>query len=250
MRSLGVLCARGASKRLPRKHLQPLGGVPLVGWMCRAAAASPLDRVVLTTESEEIAAVARANGVEVPFIRPLRLAEDFAADYDIVVHALDFCEQQEGRAYDAVVMLQPTTPFTLPDDIARCLAKLEADPGIGCCFTARKVTEPPLWMFQEDESGRALPLLGQAISNESAHKQLLKPAWFPSGAAYAVRASAFRSQKKIYATPLAFSQMDLDRSIDIDEAQDLIAAEALATVRGLRPVPLVSRPSANSAHGD
>lgn len=238
MRSLGVLCARGASKRLPRKHLRDLGGIPLVAWMCRAAATSPLDRVVLTTEDAEIAAVAKTNGVEVPFVRPKHLAADYAADFDIVVHALDYCEQQEGRRYDAVVMLQPTTPFTQADDIARCIDKLASDPGLGCCFTARRVTEPPTWMYQEDDAGRAIPLMGDAISNATAHKQLLKAVWFPSGAVYAVRTDAFRAQRKIYATPLAFSIMDSDRSVDIDEEHDLIAAAALARARGFTPTQI------------
>lgn len=242
MRSLGVLCARGSSKRLPRKHLLPLQGVPLVAWMCRAAAASSLSRVVLTTEDAEIAKVAMANGVEVPFVRPSYLAEDYAADADIVGHALDFCERQEGDFYDVVVMLQPTTPLTQPEDIDGCLQVLAANPTIACCFTARRVTEPPQWMFIREESGRAIPLLEGIGNNQSAHQQLLSATWFPSGAAYAVRVSALRVQNKIYATPLALQPVDSERSIDIDEETDLIMAEKIAALRGYSPLPLNNAP--------
>lgn len=238
-----MLCARGASKRLPRKHVRPLLGLPLVAWMCRAAAASRLDRVVMSTDDPEIGAIARANGAEVPFLRAARLAEDFAADHDIVADALDRCEAEEGRAYDAVVMLQPTTPFARPEDIDGCLARLAADPALGCCFTARRATEPAQWMFVEGADGRAAPLLNGITSNEDAHKQTLPPAWLPTGAAYAVHTAAFRAQKKIYATPLAFHAMESERAVDIDEEIDLLLAETLGRTRGFAPLPLSRRPS-------
>lgn len=237
MRSLGVLCARGASKRLPRKHLQPLAGLPLVAWMCRAVAASTLTRSVMTTEDEAIARVAADNGVDVLFRRSAPLAEDFAADYDIVVDALDWVERAEGARYDIVVMLQPTTPFVQPADIEGCVRRLADNPALAMCFTARPVSEPPQWMFVEAANGEAAPLLDATWSNDVAHKQLLARCWLPTGAAYAIRAEAFRAQKKIYCTPHAFHPMDRDRAIDIDEKTDLIVANAVAQAHGLQPWP-------------
>jgi N-acylneuraminate cytidylyltransferase len=247
MRSLGVLCARGASKRLPRKHLLPLAGVPLVAWMCRAAAASRLDRVVMSTEDAAIAEIARANGVEAPFIRPAHLAEDFATDCDIVFDALQRCEAEETHPYDVVVMLQPTTPFTRPEDIDACLDTLAGDPGLGCCFTARPVSEPAQWMFLNRSDGRAEPLFSGVGLNEIAHKQKLPPAWFPAGAAYAVRTEALRAQRKIYALPLAFHAMPTERAIDIDHEIDLLFAETVARKRGFEPAPLSGRSLGSAA---
>lgn len=237
-RSIGVLCARGASKRLPRKHTRPIAGLPLVGWMCRAAAASGLDRVVLTTEDAEIAAIGRENGADVPFMREAPLAADYASDYDIVVDALDRTEAIDGLSYDIVVMLQPTTPFTSPEDINGCLAALRSDVELGCCFTVRKVSEPPSWMFSRTDDGRAMPFIDGIGANEVAHKQLLSDLFVPNGAAYAMRADAFRKQRRIYAKPLAFHVMPAERSIDIDEAADLAFAEALASSRGFVPFPI------------
>lgn len=238
MRSLGVLCARGTSKRLPRKHLRPLLGIPLVSWMCRAAAASDLTRVIMSTEDDEIAAEA-AKSVDVPFKRSAHLAEDFVEDFDIVVDALDRAEKEEGKKYDIVVMLQPTTPFTLPADINGCLERMAADDTLACCFTARPVTEPPQWMFVNKDNGRVLPILEDInASNAAAHKQLLPQCWFPSGAAYAVRAEALRAQKRIYATPYAIQPMPRERSIDIDEEADLILAEAVGRVQKFAPIPI------------
>lgn len=244
MRSLGVLCARGSSKRLPRKHLRPLQGLPLVAWMCRAAVASGLTRVVMTTEDDEIARVASENGVEVPFRREARLAEDYASDFDIVVDALDRVEAAEGRGYDVVVMLQPTTPFTLPEDIEGCIARLAGDSGLAACFTAKPVSEPAQWMFIEGPDGRAQPLLEGVGSNAVAHKQLLPKCWFPSGAAYAVRTDCFRQQKRVYATPFAFQPMPSERSVDIDDEVDLLVAEVLARAKHFAPLALVERAAA------
>ena len=238
MIALGVLCARGASKRLPRKHLLPLAGLPLVAWMCQAAAASRLDRVVMSTEDPEIAGVARAHGAEVPFMRPAHLAEDFAADSDIVMDALQRCEAEEGRAYDVVVMLQPTTPFMRPEDVNACLDTLAADPDLGCCFTARPVREPAQWMFLQDAKGRAKPLFSSIGLNDVAHAQKLPPAWFPAGAAYAVRTAALRAHRKIYATPLAFVAMPAERAVDIDDDIDLALAAEIARKHNFAPVPL------------
>lgn len=238
MRSLGILCARAASKRLPRKHLRPLRGLPLVAWMCRAAAASNLTRAVMTTEDDEIAAIAAANGVDVPFRRPAHLAEDFAADYDIVVDALDRVEAEEGARYDVIVLLQPTTPFTQPQDIDGCVARLAEDRQLAACFTAKPVAEPAQWMFIENEQRHAQPLFGGVHSNAVAHKQLLPACWFPSGAAYAVRADAFRTQKRVYATPYAIQPMSRERSIDIDHEIDLLLAETIAQAQDIVPIPL------------
>src|SRR5262245_14661230 len=100
--SLGVIVARGASKRLPRKNLRPLLGLPLVAWSVRAALASRLDRVVVTTEDPEIAEVARREGADVPFMRPEELAADYARSDDILLHALAATEADDGRGYDVV----------------------------------------------------------------------------------------------------------------------------------------------------
>ena len=241
MRSLGVLCARGSSKRLPRKHLLPLQGLPLVAWMCRAAAASGLSRVVITTEDDEIARIASENGAEVPFRREARLAEDYASDFDIVVDALDRVEAAERRRYDVVVMLQPTTPFTWAEDIDGCVARLARDGGLAACFTAKPISEPAQWMFVEGPDGRAQALLDGIGSNAVAHKQLLPKCWFPSGAAYAVRTDSFRQQKRVYATPFAIQPMPAERSVDIDDEVDFLVADALARAKHFAPVALVER---------
>src|SRR5262245_13569262 len=111
MKTLAVIVARGGSKGVPRKNIKPLGDKPLIGWSIDAARASThVTRTILSTDDEEIASVGRSLGVDVPFLRPPELATDSAKAIPVMQHALTTMEAKDGR-YDAVLMLQPTTPF-------------------------------------------------------------------------------------------------------------------------------------------
>ena len=226
MRSLGVIVARRRSKRLPDKVLKPLLDAPLIAYAVRAAAASRLDRVLVSTEDREIAETARRFGAEAPFLRPAPLAEDYAKDHEIVLHALDWAEADERRAYDAVVLIQPTTPFVLPRHIEACLEVIDAS-GANCCFTVRPVREKPHWMFVARPDGTAETLLDGQLEGARQYAQHLPPVFLPNGAAFAVSTPALREQRRIYATPLRMVEMEGERSVDIDEPFDLVLAEAL-----------------------
>lgn len=223
--TLGVIVARRKSKRLPDKVLRPLLGAPLVAWPVRAALASSLCRVIISTEDREIADTAKQYGAEVLFLRPAALAEDFAQDQDIVLHALDAADQQTWQAHHTVVLMQSTSPFIWPSDIDSCLDRLNSVEA-GCVFTVRKVREPPEWMFTATPAMQALPFLGP-LDQESQHKQKLAGYFLPNGAAYAMRADALRKQRRIYCEPLYCVEMPAERSFDIDEELDLKIAEAV-----------------------
>lgn len=231
MLTLGVIVARGSSKRLPRKNLKPLLGAPLVAWSIRAALASKLDRVVVTTEDPEIAEAARAYGADVPFIRPNELAADYARSDDILIHALDATEADDGRHYDVVAYIQPTTPFVLPQHVDAAV-DMVATGGAACCFTARDVTEPPWWMFKVDGDGNARLFIDGSIEGDREHSQKLDKLWFPSGAVWALNCDELRRQRRIYCEPLRAVSMDADRSIDIDDVTDWAMAETIAHLRG------------------
>lgn len=230
MRALGVITARAFSKRLPGKNLLPLNGHPLLAYICRAALASRLERVILSTEDDRIADVGIEYGIEAPFRRPVELAADFARNEDIISHALDWAEANEGQPYGAVVKLQPTTPFALPEDINACLDGLTGE--TACCFSARTVAEPPQWMFVEDDDGFAQPALGGALDDKVIHSQLLPKTYIPTGAAFALSVPRFRAQDRIYCTPMKMVAMNPLRAIDIDEEIDFLLAEKLAEQYG------------------
>ncbi|MEM9260760.1 MAG: acylneuraminate cytidylyltransferase family protein, partial [Bacteroidota bacterium] len=111
MKILGLIPARSGSKGVPRKNIRLLGGLPLLEWTVREAlSAGVFTQLVVSTESEEIAAIARRAGAAVPFLRPEHLASDTAKSIDVVYAVLAELERL-GETYDAVCLLQPTTPF-------------------------------------------------------------------------------------------------------------------------------------------
>jgi N-acylneuraminate cytidylyltransferase len=134
---LAIIPARGGSKGLPGKNIRPLCGLPLIVHSIRCAALVPrIARTVVSTDSDDIAAIARAHGGDVPFMRPAELAGDNTPTVPVLVHALDEIEKRDGRAYNSVLLLEPTSPGRLPHDIDAAFRMLDEDPAadgaIGC----------------------------------------------------------------------------------------------------------------------
>ena len=125
---LVVVPARGGSTGVKLKNLRPVGGVPLVARVGDVVGSIPMiDRAVVSTDHDEIAAVAEAAGLAAPFRRPTDLSGDFIGDWDILNHALKVTEHLDGKPYDIVVMLQPTSPLRRPDDVVATIRKLVAE---------------------------------------------------------------------------------------------------------------------------
>lgn len=123
-RILGLIPARGGSKRLPRKNIKLLLGKPLVAWTIEQTLKSRfLDRVIVSTDDEEIAIVSKQLGAEVPFIRPKELATDTASSVDVAIHALEFL-LRIGQSYDYLALFEPTSPLRKQNDIDNGIAKL------------------------------------------------------------------------------------------------------------------------------
>lgn len=127
MRFLGLIPARGGSKGVPRKHLRPLGGRPMIAWTIEAALASRrLSRVVVTTDDPEIAEVSRRHGADVPFLRPAELSGDTALLPDVIDHALAELKKS-GAAFDWLMLLFPTCPFRRASHIDSAIDEVLAD---------------------------------------------------------------------------------------------------------------------------
>src|SRR5215472_4914130 len=126
--TIAIIPARGGSKGLPRKNLRRLGGLPLIAHSVRFAQACPdIDRCIVSTDSEEIAHAAREVKGDVPFLRPSELSEDSTPMFPVLQHAIQAIEQPDGKRYEFVILLQPTSPFRLPEDISRALEMIRQD---------------------------------------------------------------------------------------------------------------------------
>ena len=160
---LAVIPARGGSKGLPGKNVRPLAGIPLIAHSIRCASLSPsVDRAVVSTDSEEIARVAREHGGDVPFLRPAELATDTAAMWPVLQHALREMERIDGRRFGSLLLLDPTSPGRMPDDVEAAVAALDADPQ---CDGVVGVSEPnlnPIWHAVVDDGGYMRDLIPEA----------------------------------------------------------------------------------------
>ena len=156
--AVGIIPARGGSKRIPRKNLKPLGGLPLVAHSIRAAlVASELDRVIVSTDDEEIADVARHYGAEVPFLRPSEFAVDIAPDLPVFEHALGWLAERQDYHPEFVIHLRPTQPFRplgMIDQVVRLLREKEVD----CVKSVTPVAQHPHKMWRFDPAGQLAPL--------------------------------------------------------------------------------------------
>lgn len=232
MRVLGLVPARGGSKGLPRKNVRLLAGKPLLQWTAEAAlAATRLDRVVLSTDDEEIADVGRRCGLDVPFLRPAELARDDTPTLPVVRHALSRLEER-GPAYDAVCLLQPTSPFRSARDIDACVDLLE-DSGADSVVTTLRVPSEynPHWVYLRQGDGSLRLATGE--SQPIARRQLLPPAFHRDGSVYVTRRSAIVDGDSLYGARVVGFELDATRSVNIDDLADWRRAEAmLAEVEG------------------
>ena len=225
---LGVIHARGGSKRIPLKNMKLLAGRPLIAYLVEAAMESRLlDRLIVSTDHPEIARIAREYGAEVPFVRPAELAEDVASEL-VTQHAVRFVEA-EDYAVQIVLTMQPTTPFCSAEDIDACIQKmLETD--LDTVFTGCEVHERPEWMYRRDESaeGWVVPFTGRLVRGDAGISQKLPKLYIPNGAVWATRRAVLMEQGLITGPKAGIVVMSRERSVDIDEPIDFIVAEAIA----------------------
>jgi CMP-N,N'-diacetyllegionaminic acid synthase len=225
---IGVIHARGGSKRIPLKNIKPLKGLPLVAWIVRAAKKSAyLDRLLISSDHPEIIRVAKEHGAEAPFVRPADLSEDVPSEL-VTKHAVEFVEKQDGRTVDIAVTFQPTTPLCSTEDIDACVKTLVDHDDLDSAFTAKKIHERPEWMFRLKGHHASL-YTGGAIEGARGVFQSLEPLYMPNGAAYASRRNTLFCQNRIIGDKPGIHVMPPERSVDIDEPIDFLLAETLVT---------------------
>ena len=224
---VGIIHARGGSKRIPLKNIKPLNGIPLIGYTIKAALGSRLlKRVVVSSDHPEIIRISKELGAEVPFVRPPDLAEDVASEL-VTQHAVKFLENETGSKIDIAVTMQPTTPFITGEDIDSCIQMLIDNPSLGSVFSARTIRERPEWMFKFEKS-KTIFFMGQKIQGETGVSQSLPDLFIPNGGVYVTNREILFSKNVIISDQNGAYVMGHERSIDIDEPIDFLFAEFLA----------------------
>lgn len=220
---LAIIPARGGSKGLPGKNIRLLGGKPLIHWTIEAALkCKSIDRVILSTDSQEIADACSNIGIEIPFMRPANLAEDGSYAVDVYNYTINRLIQDNHFSDDKYVVLLPTVPFVTSNDIDNAVTIFEennADSVISCT----RLPFPKEWIFDVDTKTNLIKNSNNDIS--LLPRQNYKNSFIPNGGIYILRHSLISTQKTYYFQNTMAYEMPEERSIDIDTIHDFKLAE-------------------------
>lgn len=233
---LALITAKGTSEGLPGKNIRPLLGKPMVAWSIDVARQCPyVDAVVVSTDSEEIAGIARTHGAEVPFLRPAHLASATASSFDVVEHAINFYRTEKNRTFDYLLLLEPTSPLRELSDVNEALERLirtpEADSIVG---VSEAVSAHPAFTVAVSPEGYLSSLFDaegkSGHQNESGvvlRRQDLKPAFFFEGTLYASKVSAYLEKRTFYHDTTLAHIVPKWKSPEVDDIYDFLTVEAM-----------------------
>jgi CMP-N,N'-diacetyllegionaminic acid synthase len=227
MKVLGVIPARGGSKRVPGKNIKELAGKPLINYTIAAAQGSELlFDFIVTTDDEGIANTAKEAGAKVPFLRPAELSGDKVGDKPVLEHALEWYEANHGEI-DAICLLRPTSPFKTSSIIDEAIAMLEAN-GCDSIRTMTKVegVHHPYWMYK-DVDGVASGVIDGISVQEYYQSQLLPPVFRLNGVVDVMKKETLISSDNIYGDSTKILEITEQQSMDIDTPEDFEYCEWL-----------------------
>jgi CMP-N-acetylneuraminic acid synthetase len=225
MKILGIIPARGGSKGVKGKNIKSLAGSPLICYTIKEAMKSNLTNVIVSTDDDEISRVARNFGVEVPFKRPEDLSNDTAKSIDVAVHALLEIEKIKGVSYDAIMLLQPTTPFRNFEDINSAIKLINENPEADSVISVVDVkAHHPARMKYLQNGWLIDPPFCEVTENQN--RQELQPMYIRNGAIYLTRKKTLLSKSYKGEKCLAY-EMPEERSVNIDNLHDFDYAEWL-----------------------
>lgn len=224
-RVLAIVPARGGSKGLPGKNIRPLAGKPLIGWTLESAKNSKyLDEVFVSTDSQEIADVAESFGVKVPKLRPEELASDTATSASVVLYTIDYFRKQ-GKDFDYILLLEPTSPMRKKDDIDNAIALACDHPDKAGVVSLGEVhmEHPSIVKKISDKS----IIESYVESQKVTRRQQLDKAYFPYGVVYLVRTDYFEKNQLFYGKDSLPYIIERWQCYEVDDIYDFTAIEAI-----------------------
>jgi len=228
--TLAIIPARGGSSRVSRKNLEEVAGKPLVVHAVEdVRSAGLVDRGIVSTDDQEIAAVASDAGGDVPFTRPSEHATDTASASAVVSHALDWFLERDDE-FDVVCLVQPTSPLRTPADVDGSLERL-ATTGADSVVSVSEYVTPPQWAVESRRGGYLSEFFdfGALWSDRTARSQDLASLRHPNGAVFAATTEAWREHESFYTPRTVGYEMPPERSFDVDEPWELDLVRALAS---------------------
>lgn len=226
MEILGFIPARGGSKRIPKKNIYPLNGKPLIAYTIEAAKISSINRILLSSDSQEIADIAVEYGLEVPFLRPTELARDDSIIEDAIIDTLRRLKKSEGYEPEVIVLLHPTTPLRTTDHINESIDLL-MNKGADSVVSVSEPMEHPGDMVYWVKNGKIRFLLEDLIESGKTQRQGYPECFFLNGVIYTFTVlSLMKSGSRFGEKTVPYLMKQID-SIDIDSLDDMLLAELL-----------------------
>lgn len=223
MTPLIIIPARGGSKGIPKKNIVELAGRPLIDYTIQAALkVAPIDHIILSTDSEEIVTVAERCGLPVAYRRPAALATDTAGSREVILDAMDWADNQ-GIGYDAIVLLQPTSPLRVAEDILGAMSMFTPDIDM-VVSVAEARCNPYYNCFETDETGYLKISKGDG---QYTRRQDVPPVYEYNGAVYVINPQSIRKMNLGSFPRRVPYVMPAERSVDIDAPVDLLVADHL-----------------------
>jgi len=226
MNVVALICARGGSKGVPGKNIRPLAGRPLIAWAIHhARSVKRVGRVMVSTDSTEIADVAREAGAQIPFIRPAELAQDNSSEWSVWRHALNFLKESDGVYPDALVVVPATAPLRAIEDLEHCLDEYEKG-GADVVITVTDAHRSPYFnMVKVNADGR----VGLVIPRQGAivRRQDAPVVYDMTTVAYVARPQFVMSRNGIFEGSVRHVHVPIERALDIDTLMDFKIAECL-----------------------
>ncbi|MCQ2519084.1 MAG: acylneuraminate cytidylyltransferase family protein [Lachnospiraceae bacterium] len=222
---MALIPARGGSKGIPRKNIYLINNKPLIAYSIEAGLeakeAGVVDRVIVSTEDEEIAEISRQYGAEVPFLRPAELASDKSKSVDCMIHAFEFFKEQ-GKVYDDIVLLQPTSPLRNGEDIINSIKVYDesGSESLVSCYLEESVSVFNSY-YLEGNLGIAL----DENHNKGKRRQDLPPMYVRNGAIFITNTDYMLRTKLVVADKPAVYVMPHERSVNIDTIYDMKLTE-------------------------
>ena len=231
-RSIAIIPARGGRKGLPGKNIKELCGKPLIAWTIEAGLGSQyIDEVVVSTDSEEIACVARTFGASVPFYRPAELSGDASTSFDVVKHAISFYKDELNEEFNYVVMLEPTSPLRDKVDIDSAIEQLLTNPQasaiVGICKTE---SQNPAFLVKKSNANC---LVGYENKDMRVlRRQEISDVYFFEGSVYISHMETLLTRKTFYHDCTLGYEVPKWKSPEIDDMDDFVIVEALMKFKG------------------
>lgn len=226
---LAIIPARGGSKGLPNKNILPLLGHPLIAYSIRAAqAADAITRVIVSTDSEEIATIAREYGAEVPFLRPAELAADNSTDMEFFTHALQWFRTHEDYQPDVLVQLRPTSPIRFKDDIDHCIRLLIHTPEAD---SLRIITKAPATPYKMWRLSLGQPFMEPLLQLEGVKepfnqpRQQLPTVYWQVGTLDVIKRKTIEEKASLSGDCILPFEIPVEYAVDIDELEAFERAE-------------------------